>query len=111
MVIRSRGIVSAGYWKSPLMSRIRGLALLVNAVTAPLVPAGAKAALATIDPSYEFSVETLGMPPLPHNVRNPRGAGGTTVAFSEYAFPAAGMPQAEDATSNLPLSTPPILGP
>ena len=85
----------AAYWKYPLISRIRWLKLVVNAVTSPLAPAGTRAAFATTVPSKELSVDTSGMPPLPHNVRKPRGAGGTTVAFSEYAFAVAGMPHAE----------------
>ena len=82
----------------------------MNAVTAPLAPAGTKAAFATTDPS-EFSVETKGMIPLPHNVRKPRPPGGTTVGFSEYALAVDGMPQTDDGTMKLRDCPEPIIGP
>src|ERR1035441_10554703 len=89
------------YWKYPLMSRIRWLKFVVYAVTAPLTPAGTSAAFATIAPSREFSVETRGCAPLPHNVRKLRDPVGTTVAFSEYACAVPGMPHVDDGTTKL----------
>src|ERR1019366_2051623 len=89
------------YWKYPLMSRIRWLKFVVYAVTAPLTPAGTSAAFATIAPSREFSVETRGCAPLPHNVRKLSDPVGTTVAFVEYAFAVEGMPQVDDGTGKL----------
>ncbi len=56
-------------------------------------------------------MDTNGCPPLPHNVRKERGAGGTTVAFSEYAFALAGMPHAEDGTMKLRDCAAPMVGP
>ena len=67
--LSSRRLSSGPYWKYPLISRIRWLKLVVYAVTAPLAPAGTSAAFDTIVPSREFSVETRGCAPLPHNAR------------------------------------------
>src|SRR5438309_11933233 len=70
-------------------------------LTAPDKDAGTKAALATILPSPAFNVETVGCAPSPHRVRKPKAAGGTTVAFSEYAPAVAGMPQVEAVTEKM----------
>jgi hypothetical protein len=51
------------------------------------------------------------MSPLPHNVRKPRYAGGTTVAFSEYAFAVAGVPHDDDGTMKLRDCPAPMIGP
>jgi hypothetical protein len=60
----------------------------------PLVPAGTTAALATMAPLYEFSVETLGRDtPAGHTLRNCSCPCGTTVMFNEYARALAGTPQ------------------
>jgi|ERR1039457_2607285 hypothetical protein len=107
----SRTTIRGCYWKYPLISRIRWLKLVVYAVTSPLAPAGTRAAFDTIVPSREFSVETKGFAPLPHNVRKLRDPGGTTVAFSEYAFAVEGMPQVDDGTGKLRDSAAPIIGP
>src|ERR1019366_3135325 len=53
--------LSSGYWKYPLISRIRWLKFVVYAVTSPLAPDGTIAAFATTVASVEFSVETTGM--------------------------------------------------
>ena len=90
---------------------MRWLGLLVNAVTAPLGPAGIIAAFATIDASEAFNVDTDGIPPLPHSVRNPSGAGGTTVAFNESALAVPGIPQTDDGAEKLRVSLPSIRGP
>ncbi len=59
---------------------------------APPAPADTIAALATMLPSSAFNVETPGCaPPVPHSDRKPSGAGGTTVAFNEYALADDGM--------------------
>jgi hypothetical protein len=52
-----------------LISRSRWLKFVVYAVTSPLAHAGTRAAFDMIVPSWEFSVETRGCAPLPHNVR------------------------------------------
>src|ERR1035438_3535335 len=72
--------LSGGYWKYPLISRIRWLDWVVNAVTSPLAPAGTSAAFPVIAPSPAFNVATKGLTPPPHNVRYPRIVTGTTVA-------------------------------
>src|ERR1035438_10487791 len=110
MVARRR-LSSGSYLKYPLISRIRWLKSVVYAVTSPPPPAGTSAAFATIAPSREFSVETRGCAPLPHNVRKLSGPGGTTVAFSEYARAVPGMPHVEDGTTKLRDSPAPMIGP
>lgn len=73
------------------MSNIKCVACEVIAFTPPELPAGTMAAFATILPSEAFSVETPGCgAPAPHSVKKPNGAGGTTVAFKEYACAAEG---------------------
>src|SRR5580765_2506341 len=100
-----------GHWKYPLISSNKWLKLVVNAVTSPLAPAGTSAAFATTVPSKELRVDTIGMFPLPHNVRYCSEADGTTVAFSEYAFALAGMPHIADGTLKLRACTAPMIGP
>src|ERR1700692_3942665 len=104
------GCGSRPYWKYTLISRIRWVGSLENAVTAPLIPAGTIAAFDATDPP-EFSVETTGMVPFPHNVRKPKPPVGTTVAFSEYTFVVAGTPHDEDGTLKLRVSLWPMIGP
>src|SRR5947208_14430074 len=79
------------------MSRITSVRLVTKTLMAPLVPAGTIAALATIWPRNEFSVDTFGCwPPACQAVRYCNGPGGTTVKFIEYAFAELGTPQAAD---------------
>src|SRR5579863_10149733 len=82
--------------------------LVTYTSTAPLVPAGTIAALATIWPLSAFRVETRGwMPPAGHVVRYPRIPDGTTVMFSEYAAALDGSPHAP-CDSGKDLSVPPV---
>ena len=83
----------------------------MNAVTSPLAPAGTRAAFDTTLPSKELRVDTIGMLPLPHNVRYCREAEGNTVAFTEYALAVAGMPHVDDGTLKLRACPAPMIGP
>jgi hypothetical protein len=66
------------------MSIIRFVLFVANTVIAPPFPAGTMAALATIFPSKEFNVETLGIGcPVGQTVRYCSGPLGTTVMLSE----------------------------
>src|SRR3954468_16579980 len=57
-------------------------------------PAGTIAMLEVTAPSMAFRVETSGCAePCGHNVKKPRGPGGTTVAFTTYDCAEAGAPQ------------------
>src|SRR5271169_1806325 len=75
------------------MSRMTSVVLVTATVTAPLVPAGTMAALATTIPPNEFNVEAPGwLSPVGHRVRNGSAPCGTTVTFKEYALAVVGMP-------------------
>jgi hypothetical protein len=66
------------------VSKIKWVALVAKLDTAPAVPAGTIAALATIGSSSALSVDTNGCAvPVGHNVRYPKVTAGTTVAFNE----------------------------
>src|SRR4051812_42875015 len=79
--------------KYPLTSRIRSVRFVAKALTDPSELAGTIAALATMDASNEFNVDTNGCtPPEGQSVRYCKEAGGTTVAFNAYAFAPAGIP-------------------
>src|ERR1035437_4702989 len=65
---------------------------LANALIHPLL-AGTIAMFDVIAPSSAFNVDTNGRAcPCGHNVRNPIGPGGTTVAFVTCACALAGIP-------------------
>ena len=72
-------------------------------MTAPPVPEGTSAAFATMVPSESFRVDTPGCsPPVFHSDKKPKPAGGTTVAFNEYALEVAGAPQPASITIDYP---------
>ncbi len=69
--------------KYPLTSTITSLSPAKYTLTAPPVPAGTIAALATTRPVNEFKVDTFGwLCPVGQSERYGNGPSGTTVTFS-----------------------------
>src|ERR1035437_6317365 len=80
--------------KYPEMSKIICVRSLAKALIHPLA-VGTIARFEVMAPSSAFSVETTGRAcPCGHNVRYPRGAGGTTVTLITCAWALAGIPHA-----------------
>jgi hypothetical protein len=68
------------------MSMTISVGLLAKMSIEPLVPAATMAALPTMNPWGEITVAASGRAcPVGYAVMYPRGPGGTTVTFSEYA--------------------------
>src|SRR5579863_2006222 len=94
------------------MSTIRSVVLLAKKLTAPFVPAGTIAALASTVPSSEFRVDTTGcVCPVGQVVRYPSNPCGTTVIFNEYAAAPAGTPHELEGTGKERLVPPARDGP
>src|SRR5713101_4182367 len=78
----------------------------------PLIDAGTIAAFAVMLASDAFNVDTLGCgAPAGHSDRKPSGAGGTTVAFNEYAFTVDGTPHPLLSIGTSRLCAAPMIGP
>src|SRR5260370_1127965 len=76
------------------MSRTTSVASGVRRLIPPAVPSGTIAAFATIEPSREFSVDTVGCAcPKAQAVKYLRGPGGTTLMLKAKAWVVKGTPQ------------------
>src|SRR5689334_1476360 len=95
------------------MSITRSVSCCGKTSIEPLVPVGTIAALARIEPSGEFSVETSGCGcPVGQTARKPSvPVRGTTVTLSAYANAVEGIPHELERTGTVRAAPPAMNGP